>query len=73
MSIGPCLCGDPYCSSCGNPGAAAREEWIEHLDEITSDFNDLEAAIFENVGLAAVQQFRKAQEEINRRQTNPDW
>ncbi len=25
--MGPCLCGDPYCPSCGDPGAAALEEW----------------------------------------------
>ena len=35
MRNGPCLCGDPYCGSCGNPAAAeieAAEEWaIEEL------------------------------------------
>lgn len=24
--MGPCLCGDPYCPSCGNPSAAAWED-----------------------------------------------
>lgn len=29
--MGPCLCGDPYCGSCGNPGAAA---WADLMDEV---------------------------------------
>lgn len=32
---GPCLCGDPYCSSCGNPSAAAYADWLDYLmDEV---------------------------------------
>jgi hypothetical protein len=69
MSIGPCLCGDPYCPSCGDPGAVAREDWIDHLDTITADFDDLEAGIFERVGMKAVEEFRAAQKEIQARMT----
>ena len=29
MSIGPCLCGDVYCNSCGNPAAAAFDDALE--------------------------------------------
>lgn len=31
MASGPCLCGDPYCSSCGNPYQAEAEDAIEEL------------------------------------------
>ena len=62
--IGPCLCGDPYCASCGDPGAAAREAWIERLDEITAKFDEVEAGIFESVGMSAVEAFRNAQKTI---------
>lgn len=31
--MGPCLCGDPYCPSCGNPGAAAWEELVCDVTE----------------------------------------
>lgn len=30
----PCLCGDPYCASCGDPQAAALEAASEFLAEI---------------------------------------
>ena len=35
MSTGPCLCGDPYCPSCGDPEAAL---FADAIDEV---FNDL--------------------------------
>ena len=28
MRSGPCMCGDPYCFSCGNPAAARWEDFI---------------------------------------------
>lgn len=30
---GPCLCGDVYCSSCGDPGAAAFADFVEEAGE----------------------------------------
>ena len=70
---GPCSCGDPYCPFCGDPGAAAREEWVEHIDEITADFDDIEARIFENVGMKAVEEFRAAQIDIDARSGPDPW
>lgn len=31
--VRPCLCGDPYCGSCGNPSLAVLEEAEEQLME----------------------------------------
>lgn len=33
MTKGPCLCGDPYCPSCGDPSLAVLEEAAERLME----------------------------------------
>lgn len=72
MSIGPCLCGDPYCAFCGNPVAAAMEEWIDHLCEITADFDEEQARIFETVGMAAVKAYDDAQKSIRRKRMG-EW
>jgi len=37
---GYCLCGDPYCPSCGNPGAAQWEEFIEKALERFGECQD---------------------------------
>ena len=37
MSKGPCLCGDPYCPSCGDPSLAVYEEATEQLFEALRD------------------------------------
>lgn len=37
MSKGPCLCGDPYCPSCGDPSLAVHEEAAEQLFEALKD------------------------------------
>ena len=47
---GPCLCGDPYCPSCGDPGAAAWEALVEHVEatldaENTLRDSDIEATL----------------------------
>ena len=35
MSRGPCLCGDPWCGSCGNPAAMrAMEEAMAKREEV---------------------------------------
>lgn len=31
MAKGPCLCGDPYCPSCGDPSLAVIESAIEGM------------------------------------------
>jgi len=31
---GPCLCGDPYCGSCGNPEMAKYEDWCDSFMEM---------------------------------------
>jgi hypothetical protein len=31
VSAGPCLCGDPYCPSCGDPSLARWEDAIDSL------------------------------------------
>jgi len=40
---GPCLCGDPYCGSCGDPSLAALEEseqaLYDKLHEIKADID----------------------------------
>lgn len=33
MSIGPCLCGDPYCGSCGDPAAAKYADAVDAFNE----------------------------------------
>jgi hypothetical protein len=32
--VGPCLCGDPYCGSCGDPSLAVLEEAEEKLMDV---------------------------------------
>lgn len=60
--MGPCLCGDTYCPSCGNPYAAeleAASEWAGEAlfkAKLTPD----EYRIVVSVGLAAVHHARKA-------------
>ncbi len=62
MSSGPCLCGDPYCSRCGDPTLAAIEAAEESAMKKLADANltadEYETAV--TVGLAAVQMQRIA-------------
>ena len=37
MIAGPCLCGDPYCPSCGNPSRAEVDKAIETACDILAD------------------------------------
>jgi hypothetical protein len=61
---GPCLCGDPYCPSCGNPGAAEFEEaenWAsERLYKHCQTPEEIRLVI--TVGLVAMRQARRAAE-----------
>lgn len=63
--VGPCLCGDPYCGSCGNPAwaeAQAAEEWtLEALAK--AKLTPEEYKIVVSVGLAAVCHARRAAKE----------
>ena len=34
MVKGPCLCGDPYCGSCGDPSLADMEAAVDKLMEV---------------------------------------
>lgn len=34
--MGPCLCGDPYCGSCGNPSLAEFESFVDNILEFLS-------------------------------------
>lgn len=72
MASGPCLCGDPYCPYCGYPGAAELEAWQEHLCEITADFDEEQARIFETVGMAAVKAYDEALK-ATRQKNMGDW
>lgn len=69
MSIGPCLCGDPYCPSCGNPSLAAWESAMEELDKELEEkkLDEIEFRIFKSVGFAAVDAHREAMKEIKDR------
>lgn len=62
MTTGPCLCGDPYCPSCGDPAAAryadAWDEFIDAINDINPD--ETELAIFEKAGKEAVEYYRKS-------------
>ena len=62
MTTGPCLCGDPYCPRCGNPGAAAYEEAMDVFDEGISELDmDIdEIEIFYQAGKEAVEHYRKS-------------
>ena len=59
---GPCMCGDIYCASCGDPGLAeveAAEEWlIDQLDEMKLSVQEYK--IVATVGLEAVRASREA-------------
>lgn len=61
MTTGPCLCGDPYCPSCGDPAAAryadALDTLIDNINEL--DCDETEIAIFEQAGKEAVEHYRK--------------
>lgn len=58
---GPCMCGDPYCGSCGSPGLAeheaAEERALERFMEAHLGPGEYELAV--TVGLAAVMEARK--------------
>lgn len=62
MGIGPCLCGDTYCPSCGDPVLAAIEaaaEWLMEeleLQKLSAD----EYKIVAKVGIEAVKAAREA-------------
>lgn len=65
MSIGPCLCGDPYCPSCGNPSQAA---FGDALDQLCEDLEEMgldehEFVLFVTTGKAAVEAYRNAEKD----------
>jgi hypothetical protein len=62
---GPCLCGDPYCPSCGSPEAAkveAANEWAM-AEFSNANLTPDEYKLVVKVGLQAVEAVRKAVDE----------
>ena len=40
--MGPCLCGDPYCSSCGDPGLEKIEDAADKVaSELCNNWNEM--------------------------------
>lgn len=68
MTIGPCLCGDPYCPSCGNPARAVLEEAeaaaIEQLAKVCTTPEDYRIAV--EFGVAAVKLAAKSADDAIR-------
>ena len=44
---GPCLCGDPYCSSCGNPSQAMFSDQIDMIADEIYNLRDIDAHFLE--------------------------
>lgn len=61
MATGPCLCGDTYCPSCGDPSLAAYEEAIEDLCEKLFELklSEYELELFKAVGFKAIEHHRQ--------------
>ena len=77
---GPCLCGDPYCPSCGDPaGQAEIDAVVSVLEKAEKKIETYhEARIFYMAGMAAVREHRKAVDTIVSEQTQEadmsiDW
>ena len=66
---GPCLCGDPYCGACGDPGLALFEEFIDGLSKKLEKYDDIECRLFVAAGTAAVDAYK---ETVSRGQSD-DW
>jgi len=66
---GPCLCGDPYCSSCGNPAAAAYADEVgEAMDNLqkafeSNSFTPAEIKMVQSLAMRAVISSRKITEQ----------
>lgn len=43
--IGPCLCGDPYCPSCGDPSRAAQDDAVDKIAEKLMALDEHEMAM----------------------------
>lgn len=63
--MGPCLCGDPYCSSCGNPAAAAIEDAESKLMELLNGEN-LTPDEYEIVGAAGLAVVHTIREQVKK-------
>jgi hypothetical protein len=66
--MGPCLCGDPCCASCGSPAAEAYAGELEHLsesvDELKPSAGELELARLVAVEAIKAARACKLQEQI---------
>lgn len=65
---GPCLCGDPYCPSCGDPGLAEKEAAHEAFAERlwNTDLAAGELDLLFEAGMAAVKAHRAVFAEMRR-------
>jgi hypothetical protein len=59
--VGPCLCGDPYCWSCGDPAGELMEESLETIAEIFIDegYSEKEIDSFITAGKREVRKIRE--------------
>ena len=67
--MGPCLCGDPYCPSCGDPSLALWEDAIDKLSERLekAGLDEYEFKLFVTVGFAAIEAHREANRGLQER------
>lgn len=58
-----CMCGDPYCGSCGNPDLARWEEWCDRFYDILESLglSEEEAEYVESVVPVLINAHRDAQ------------
>lgn len=57
---GPCLCGDPYCGRCGNPGLAEYEAAMDAVNEETE--KAMQAGVRPDLIIAVVKALREGAE-----------
>ncbi len=60
-AVGPCLCGDPYCSFCGNPQAAEFDELIDTLVDHLQQLDQEEVQTFFKGGKQALARYQRQQ------------
>lgn len=64
---GPCMCGDPYCPSCGDPAAAAFEDLMVEVTDELEKLDEIQVNLFLRAGRAAVEAYNAALDEQNAR------
>lgn len=66
MRRGPCLCGDPYCPSCGSPGLAEAEAAEERLTELLGEIkaSPMEYALIGAIAKPILEEVRKYVDQV---------